>query len=159
MITPEAKRLQKAIDQLASNTDAVKVGWFESSRYPDGTQVAEVAVIQEFGAESRNIPWRPFMRPTVIQQQQAWAKVVEYQVTRVMNGDANVSQALEAFGSKVAGDIRYTITQVFTPSLQESTIYARLHRKSDKKTIGLLTKPLMDTGAMYGTLTHAVERE
>lgn len=40
-----------------------KTGWFETARYPDGTAVAYVATIHEFGTP--RIPARPFMRPAV----------------------------------------------------------------------------------------------
>ena len=48
----------------------LRVGWFDTARYQDGTPVAYVAAIQEFGHGA--IPPRPFMRPTIAQQRQAW---------------------------------------------------------------------------------------
>jgi len=41
---------------------SVDVGVFASARYPDGTPVALVATVQEFGTEDGRIPERPAIR-------------------------------------------------------------------------------------------------
>ncbi len=52
------KRLQKALS--AADKSDLQVGWFESAKYDDGTPVAGVAAIQEFGSAKNRIPPRPF---------------------------------------------------------------------------------------------------
>ncbi|MDL2105264.1 hypothetical protein QQJ69_19235, partial [Proteus mirabilis] len=42
----------------------LSVGFFEHSKYPDGTPIAYVASIQELGYPAGGIPPRPFLRPT-----------------------------------------------------------------------------------------------
>ena len=55
----------------------LKVGWFEGAKYEDGTPVAYVAAIQEYGFV--NIPPRSFMRTTVQEKKEAWKKLQYFQ--------------------------------------------------------------------------------
>ena len=56
------KNLEVNLAQLG-NSEA-KVGWFENAKYSDGTPVAYIASIQEFGYPEGNIPPRLGMRFT-----------------------------------------------------------------------------------------------
>lgn len=49
-----------------------KIGWFPSAQYEDGTSVAYVAAIQEFGAPEVKIPPRPFMQPSIQTHMPEW---------------------------------------------------------------------------------------
>jgi len=160
-VTTSADRaLQVAIKEL-SNNKVGRVGWFENSRYPDkdATQVAFVAAQNEYGNPNKNIPARPFMRPTIAAQQNTWKKVAEQGARNILKGNQTSGDALEMLGLKAAGDIRKTISKILTPPLAPSTIQARLARYADKQTVGSLTKPLIDTGLMFATLTNTVEDE
>jgi hypothetical protein len=156
-ITPAGKNLQIALKNLQGKVG--KVGWFEKSKYEDGTPVAYVATIQEYGYPAGNIPPRPFMRTTIAEKQQEWKKIAESGSKAILNGKATVGTVMEAIGLKAAGDIRKKISLITAPPLSPRTIEARRSRRADKKTIGLLTKPLIDTGIMFGTLTNTVEDE
>ena len=63
--TDAGKHLEVALNELSGKV--AKVGWFEKSKYPKppNVPVAYVATIQEFGYSPKNIPPRPFMRPTL----------------------------------------------------------------------------------------------
>ena len=52
----------KAIEDLKKIDEVAQVGWFENAKYPNGTLVAYVALIQENGASDGKtiIPPRPF---------------------------------------------------------------------------------------------------
>lgn len=158
------KRLEKALKFLKGKTG--KVGWGKDARYENGPPVAYVAAIQEYGSIGKNIPARPFIRPTIMKQQKAWAIVAEDMALRVINGKATVADAMEAIGRKAAGDIRKAITLVYSPALAEQTVMARIRKNKALSTvrgqlsldqIGNITKPLIDTGIMMGTLTNVVE--
>ena len=157
VLTPAGKNLEQALKQLEDKVG--KVGWFEKSKYEDGTPVAYVATIQEYGYPEGNIPPRPFMRPTIAEKQGEWTKIIESGSRAVLNGKAQAKDVLEAVGLKAAGDIRKKISTITAPPLSPRTIEARRAKRADKKTIGLLTKPLIDTGIMLGTLTNTVEDE
>lgn len=153
------KTLELALAGLKNKVG--KVGWFKESRYPDppNTQVAQVAVTQEYGYSPGNIPPRPFMRPTIVAKQQEWRDVALRGAKAVFAGKQTVENVLEAIGLKAAGDIRKAISNVYSPPLSPLTIAARLRRRANKRVTGKLTKPLIDTGLMFATLTNSVEDE
>ena len=155
VVEPAARRLEIALKNLQGKVG--KVGWFEKSKYEDGTPVAYVATIQEYGAPTKNIPPRPTMRPTIAKQQNEWKKIAEQGSKAVLAGNATVGDVMEAIGLKAAGDVRKAISTLTEPPLSPVTIENRRRKRADKKTIGLLTKPLIDTGIMMGTLTNTVE--
>ncbi len=134
-----------------------KAGWFESARYPNGTPVAAVAIFQEFGTSK--IPPRPFMRPTSVREKRNWIGLMEQGARAVMKGNIDGLTVLDSIAAKAAAEIARSITLVHTPPLKPATIARRLAKHADKATVGLLDKPLIDTGRMYETVTHTVERE
>lgn len=84
----------------------IESGWFETDRYPDGTSVAEVARINEFGAVKSSpsnkgpvmtvIPARPFMRFAwfnFIQSNRSLQKQIAKQIfSGVLSPEAAVGQ-------------------------------------------------------------------
>ena len=60
-------KIKATLDRVPEEFDGMvaQVGFPSGINYEDGTNVAYVATIQEFGAPEANIPPRPFMRPTV----------------------------------------------------------------------------------------------
>lgn len=136
-----------------------KVGWFPSAKYEDGTPVAYVAAIQEFGSPANNIPPRSFMRTTIAEKEQGWAQIAENEAKKIVNGKQTTENAVTILVLKAAGDVRKKISTIYTPKLKESTIEARKRKRADKKTTGSLTKPLVDTGYLLGTLDTSVENK
>ena len=161
------KQLEIALANFVNNKKVGKVGWFEKSKYPNGTQVAQVAAIQEYGSTSKKIPPRPFMRPTIRAKQNEWSSISFKLAKEVIKGKRRPQDVLELLGLKAAGQIRKTISDLYTPSLAFSTIQGRLRRAGvggvgrpyTRAEIGNLYKPLIDTGLMYGTLINVVENE
>ncbi|MGJ0509056.1 MAG: hypothetical protein ACR652_18435 [Methylocystis sp.] len=152
---PGAERIRLL---LAGVTDKVgKVGFFPSSKYEDGTPVAYVAAIQEFGSPAQGIPPRSFMRSTIAEKSPEWRAIADQGSRAMLNGNATGEQVLEAIGLKAAGDIRETISKLTTPALKPATVAARLSKRADKQTVGLLTKPLVDTGTLLNAVSSAVE--
>ena len=80
-----SKQLEIALKNLQGKVG--KVGWFEKSKYENGISVAYVATIQEYGYPAKNIPPRPFMRPTIVKQQVEWRKVAESGAKAVIEGN------------------------------------------------------------------------
>ena len=161
------KQLEIVLANFVNNKKVGKVGWFEKSKYPNGTQVAQVAAIQEYGSTSKKIPPRPFMRPTIRAKQNEWSSISFKLAKEVIKGKRRPQDVLELLGLKAAGQIRKTISDLYTPSLAFSTIQGRLRRAGvggvgrpyTRAEIGNLYKPLIDTGLMYGTLINVVENE
>lgn len=150
-----AELLRVALDALGRNV--CKVGWFSSSKYPDGTQVAYVASIHEFGYAPKNIPPRMGLREMANEQQGKWSKVAEQGAKNVVRGEMTAVDALTLIGAVAEADIRKQIASVTSPPLKEATILARQNRSSSGETrTATGAKPLVDTGYMLATATHLV---
>ena len=148
--------MQKALRELERKE--IRVGFFETAHYPNGTPVAYVAAIQEFGYGP--IPPRPFMRPAQAQNQQKWLAALASGAKLAFVGKIEVSALMDQVGKVAAGDVRKAIKAVTTPALQESTVNARLSRLSarsrKKANPTTIRKPLVDTGDMLAAVTSAV---
>lgn len=136
-----------------------KVGWYEKQKYPNGQFVAAIAAQNEKSNPNKNIPARPFMRPTIIAETNNWMRLVEQGAKQILKGNYNTTDVLDLLGQKAAGDIRETISKVFEPPLATATIKARLAKRKNKTQVGNLDKPLIDTGYMFATLNSTVEDE
>lgn len=151
---PGAERLRLLVEGIGNKVG--KVGFFPSSKYEDGTPVAYVATIQEYGYPEGGIPPRSFLRTTVEQKQNEWAGIARNGAKAMLAGSMTGEDVLNLIGLKAAGDIRNTISKITSPPLAESTIAARLSARADKSTVGNLTKPLVDTGTLLNAVTHEV---
>lgn len=150
------KQLEIAFKQRALHGKVGKVGWIKRNTYSNGMPVAQVAAIQEFTPFSGGPP-RSFMRTTITEKQISWKKLAYRVSQEVVAGKRTGFSAMEAIGSKAAGDIRRKIATIIYPPLSPATIARRLANRSNQTVIGKLDKPLMDTRKMYTTLTHSVE--
>lgn len=139
---PGVSRLAATLDGLEGLEG--KVGWFESAHYPEGTPVAYVATIHEFGTE--HIPARPFMRPAVADHGQEWMQLLAQGAQRAAEGGISARDVLEMVTLKAAGDVGKAIVAVTSPPLSPITIA----RKGK-------SKPLIDTGQMLQSVTGKVE--
>lgn len=155
-----------------------KVGWMESAIYPNGKQVAEVALIQEMGAPGASIPARPFLRPTVDDNKAEWERKFAAGVNAVMRDRISAEQVLEQMGLLAAGQMRAKLGSGDFLKLSPITLMLRKWRDADSslkvtgKTVGaaaaavaagedyslpgMRDQPLNDTGYMIATLTSAV---
>lgn len=122
-----------------------KTGWFETAHYPDGTAVAYVATIHEFGTP--RIPARPFMRPAVADHGGEWIQLLGDGAKASLNGGPAPEQVLEMVTLAAAGNVAEKIHAVTSPPLSPVTVA----RKGS-------AKPLIDTGQMFQSVTGKVER-
>lgn len=122
-----------------------KTGWFETAHYPEGTPVAYVATIQEFGTP--RIPARPFMRPAVADHGGEWIELLADGAKASLNGGPAPEQVLEMVTLAAAGNVAEKIQAVTSPPLSPVTVA----RKGS-------AKPLIDTGQMVQSVTGKVEK-
>ena len=122
-----------------------KTGWFESAHYPDGTAVAYVATIHEFGTP--RIPARPFMRPAVADHGGEWMEALADGARASLKGGPSPEAVLEIVTLQAAGNVAEKIAAVTSPPLKPVTV----KRKG-------FAKPLIDTGQMAQSVTGKVER-
>jgi len=146
-----------AINELSKKRLAV--GWGKNQKYPDGTPVAEVAAVQEFGSPADKIPPRPFMRPSIAEYQDKWVKSLVFTANKVFQKDMSVAVGYRLMGDVVSGDIRKTISQIWSPKLAKRTIQARKAKLADggKAATAGIEKPLIDTGLMLSSLTSEIQ--
>ena len=170
----ELDRLAASIAELPKKRAAV--GFFDTAVYPDGTPVAYVATIQEFG--HGKIPPRSFMRSTISEQREAWQNTLAQGARRVLADKLTVDQMLEAFGMKAAGQIKEKIASIMAPALSPITLELRALKKQgvkiSAKTVGIAAqdyaldglssaasavsnKPLVDTGYLISSVDSKVE--
>lgn len=146
--------LRKAAQELQGAQG--KVGWFESAVYENGTPVALVAVVQEYGSPKNGIPARPFMRTTQQEKAPEWKQDAHRLAQAVAKGNMPPGSLMDGLTQKAEGSVRQAISKVLSPALSERTIQARARRHSKGKAS---SKPLVDTGYMLNTLTSQVTKK
>lgn len=149
-----------------------KVGWGEEAVYENGTSVAYVAAINEFGKHAR-----PFMRPSAIKNEQAWREIAGIAAGLITDGKITGQDGMEMLGQRGEDDVLQAIVDVTSPPLSPITLLLRKWRREGRKITGatvgeaaaliksgarvdvsgVSTKPLNDTGYMIATLSHRVE--
>lgn len=177
-----AKQLEAIIKGLQDKQ--MKTGFFGQAKYDDGTPVAYVAAIQEFGDAGRSLPPRPFMRPTVARDEAEWKSMADKSAKQIAKGASTTGQMLNKIGEKAAGGIKKSISEVTTPPLTLTTLRLRKLKKQGVKiggavvgqafrdvnftgprakgdksadVSGVSTKPLVDDGILINSVTHVVE--
>jgi len=144
----EVKKAIQSVDRTS-----LAVGWGKEQKYPDGTPVATVAITQEFGSPSKNIPPRSFVRKAANDEGENWKKQYSGGIKKVLNGDIRINQVISGIALLVEGDIKKAISKVVSPPLNPKTIKARLiGKKVGNKNTSV--KPLVDTGYMMASVTH-----
>jgi hypothetical protein len=168
--------LDKALRELAdkvSKPAVLRAGFLENATYPDGTSVASIAAIQNFGAPAAGIPARPFFTDAVKRGSPEWAGKL---AALLKMTDYDAEKALTMMGPVLAFDIQKSITETNAPPLSEVTVQLRAMRKADPDLVvtgatvgeaadrarrgvptdGVSTKPLVDTGTMFRYVSFEV---
>jgi hypothetical protein len=140
------EKFQIALRDLATRVAkpaTVKIGFLEDAKYPDGTPVAMIAAINEYGAPSRGQPPRPFFRRMIEAKQGEWPAAI---AGLLRDNELDAAKALDLTGAAIAGQLRQSIRDLVDPPLAASTI----RRKG-------FDKPLVDTGQMLNSVDHELK--
>jgi hypothetical protein len=173
---PGEQQLRLMLSGLAENKQ-VKVGYVDSSKYEDGTSVAYVAAIQEFGSPQMSIPPRPTIRPTVDRDEGKWRNTAIAGAKAIANGSQTITGVLDVMGLQAAGGIKKSISQLTSPPLSPTTLRLRKLKRDGVQIggrvvgeahayansegadlSGVSTKPLVFDGIMIGAVTSVVEK-
>lgn len=164
-LSPESSR-------LFPSQPGVKAGFFKDATEADGTPVAAIAAVQEFGAvvpgqgekggHAVVIPPRPFLRQTVANHRTAWSRLLAQSLKASLRSGAGgggtqaslqtlvkrlstPTQALTSVGQVMQNDIVQTLRQTHTPPNAPATIR---NKEFDK--------PLEETGTLENSVTFQV---
>jgi|SRR5580700_132911 hypothetical protein len=135
----------------------VRVGFLESATYPNGTPVAMVAAIQDFG--TGKIPPRPFFRNMIAKHKKEWEPALALGIKR--NG-YDIKKTLMQLGEGIAGQLRQSIVDTNAPALSPITVMLRGMKSHDQslvvtgKTVGIAAQRVRDSKTNYGASTKVL---
>lgn len=179
---PGAQQLKLMLAGLANKK--IKAGIVEAIKYEDGTPVAYVAAIQEFGDPSRSIPPRATFRPATVNNSGKWRDIATMGAQAIAAGTGTTEDMANLIGEAAAGDVRHEMSQLQDPPLTETTLRLRKLKREGKKIggkvvgeahravnfegprpkgdksadiSGVSTKPLVFDAILIGAITHSVE--
>ena len=140
------EKLRTYLADLAKKVTApgtLRVGFLEGSDYEDGTPVAMVAAIQNFGAPRAGIPPRPFFSNMVKDHRDEWGP----QIGKLLQAnDFDATKSLDTMGERIGDELRQSIQDTNEPPLKPATIA----RKG-------FDKPLIDTSVMWKSIDHEIK--
>jgi len=140
--------LDRRLSELAKGlrkAASVRVGFLEGSTYPDGTSVALVAAINEWG-QTRihpNQPPRPFFRRMIKEKSPEWPQAI---AGLLVANDYDAEKVLALTGAAIAGQLQQSIVDFVDPPLSPVTVALKGH-----------DKPLNDSGVMLKSVSYEVE--
>ena len=167
-------RLERLLREAGKGgVKSVRVGFFSTAKYEDGTPVAAVAAWNEFGTESYTIepknkkalaftgsdgetviaksvqhpgiPERPFFRQAIARMEDGVVGIIKSGIDpRKLIVDKNLADELGAFAQ---GEIQQSIVNLGTPPNEDATIKSKGS-----------SNPLVDTGFMRDSVTWVVEQ-
>lgn len=169
-------KLDAALERLARKLErggTLKVGFLEGATYPDGTPVAMVAAIQNFGAPARGIPPRPFFTNMIAEKSERWASALAAMLKR---NDWDLDKTLNQMGAGIKGQLQQAIVDTNAPPLSAITLMLRKMRYENPDlevtgaTVGEAarrvaagesyadapTKPLVDSSHMLNSVDYEV---
>lgn len=146
------------ISKNLTKAASVDVGFLENATYPDGTPVALVAALNEFGSGNKvshkiaralgmaapaAIPPRPFFRNMIADKSPQWPAAVGNLL--IANG-YDATKTLGQTGAAIKGQLQASIVAYVGPPLKPSTI---ARKGNDKQ--------LVDTGHMLASVDYTVK--
>ena len=149
------KKLQRLLREAGKGgVSGVKVGFFSTAKYEDGTPVAAVAAWNEFG--TKTIPERPFFRRALAEVEDGVTNIIKAGIdTKKMVVDDRLAGRV---GEYVAGQVQESITALKDPPNAPETVARKRKKLHGKKGVGGGENPLIDTGFMHDSVTWQVEQ-
>jgi hypothetical protein len=167
------QNLERALNEIArklgNKPTTVSVGFLEGATEANGTPVAMIAAINEFGAPSRGIPPRPFFRTMVAAKSPEWAPALALALEKT---DNDVSAAMAMMGEGIAGQLRESIIATNSPPNSPVTNLLKQRFPMGGQTFEDVLKarrdvaagatapagkPLVQSGVMLGSVDYEVK--
>lgn len=156
-------RLNAALAKIAKDLKKkgkLRVGFLEGAEYPDGTPVAMVAAIQNYGAPRAKIPARPFFSNMVKDNSRQWPAQL---TTALKASNYDTDMALTRMGMLIASQLQDAIINTNAPALSPITVMLRGMRANDPslkvtgKTVGQAAQRVKDGKTNYGASTKVLD--
>lgn len=138
----DPKALDKLRQRLVGDNKVVHVGIPEGKHEEDGTPVAMIAAVHEFGSPSQEIPERPFLRITPVKHREKYVRLNRINLVKMLRGQTTVENALGQLGEMAKGDVQQEIRNGNFAPLKAETI----RRKGS-------SRPLIDSGQMVQSVS------
>lgn len=140
--------IRDLINRTVGLRDSVIVGIPDGVTNQAGDDLASIALIHEFGSIARNIPARPFLRPTLRGNINKYSRILQQKATAILLGRISLHQALSLVGQAAQTDVqKYIVEHANFAPLKPSTI----KRKGS-------SRPLVDTGQLRQSIRYRIER-
>ena len=150
--------LANYLHKLKNMNVVTNVGIINGATYADGTSVAYVGYLNEYGGHN---PERPFLRRTMEKRYKAWTKLIYVTLKSEGLSGASVQKAFDRAGIMAVGDVKKTI-KGWSPTdprpNHPATIRAKARRGRSGKNLQAIDPNvvLIDTGIMIRSITHEV---
>ena len=140
------KAMRRVIKQIQRDKPYVKVGvQADAGEHSEGTPMTLVASVHEFGAPSKNIPERSFIRSTMDEKRRFLRGLTQDEIFKIIRLKTHFRSSLDRIGLVISTLIKKKITDLRKPPLKPATI----RRKGS-------SNPLVDTGQMRASIRHVV---
>lgn len=146
-VTGAGMKLRQIRENLAKKRVLVGVPEGAGS-YEDGTKLAVIAAVNEFGSADGRIPERSFLRVPLRGAAKEFSVVFKNSVPEVMDGSISVDTLYSRVGLKAVGVVQEAISEGIDPPNAEST-----KRKKGSST------PLVDDGTLRQSVTYVIDDE
>lgn len=134
--------LARLSHRLGTANRSLAVGFLENATYPNGTPVAMIAAIQNYGAPRAGIPRRAFFSNMVKDKRAGWPATL---AQLVKDNDFDTERALQLMGEGIKGQLQQSILDTNAPPLAPRTIA----RKG-------FDKPLIESSHMINSVDFEV---
>ncbi|SEF31357.1 hypothetical protein ABL840_09165 [Variovorax sp. NFACC27] len=162
----------KAMAEQLSKGKLLRVGFLETAKYPDGTNVAQVAYWNEYG--TKTAPPRPYFRGMLAKKKMKWGNAV---AANLKATDYDFDKTMNRMGEGIKDQLVQSIVETSSPKLSPITIMLRGMRYNDpslqvtgkvvgeaaarvdagKTNYGAPEKPLIWTGDMQRSVAYDLE--
>ena len=139
----EVEKWSEDLKEELQSVKGARAGYFKNQAYPDGLQIAENALIQEYGTEK--IPPRPFLRNAFEKGKKRWHKHIKENLDPTVSGKKTLKNIMQEVALDVQAEIIRSIDSNIPPPNAESTI----KRKGSSHT-------LFDTGTLRNSVHNMV---
>lgn len=151
--------------RVAVDQKYVKVGIPSSKKEKDGTSLAMIGLVNEFGSPEKNIPERPFLRPGARKGKPDFIRLNRVNLVKMLRKQMSIDVGLGQLGNMAAGKVKQEIRNGEFVPLAAATIRARQRRLSPKYRAKLeaklghplnLDEPLIDSGNLIQSVTYQI---